>query len=177
MSGAVLGPAPDFVEPITAWRVWRVVEQAGELLLASVVKRTVWRPGEPLVAECLDHRPFVDWVRRRPVHEAPQERCECGIYAATLDYASRYLNDALPDALTRVVGRVALWGTVVECEHGYRASHAYPVELFVPADPARGWKLDLRAIVAGLRRYGVPTELLDTDRRGAPALLEATTHS
>jgi hypothetical protein len=31
----------------------------------------------------------------------------------------------------RVLGTVALWGRVVELEHGWRASHAYPLRLFV----------------------------------------------
>jgi hypothetical protein len=29
-----------------------------------------------------------------------------------------------------VLGRVALWGRVVEHEHGWRASHALPLDLY-----------------------------------------------
>jgi hypothetical protein len=39
--------------------------------------------------------------------------------------------------LGRVAGRVRLWGTVVECERGWRASHAYPSRLLVALDDGR----------------------------------------
>jgi hypothetical protein len=152
--------APDFVEPLVAWRVWRVVERHGELSLASVVKRTVWPAGKPLVAECLKARPFLDWVRRGEPHEAPIERCECGIYAASLDRAEEYLNDSIPEALARVLGRVALWGSVVECERGFRASHAYPLALYVTSRPSREPRRTPEEIAAGLARYGVTVERL-----------------
>jgi hypothetical protein len=153
---------PDFVEPFVAWRVWRVVERDGELSLASVVKRTVWPAGQPLVAECLKSRPFLD-VRRRPPHGAPTERCECGIYAATLERAEEYLNDSYPEALARVLGRVALWGSVVQCERGFRASHAYPLALYVSTRATRNPRRTPDEIAAGLARYGVTVERLPAD--------------
>jgi hypothetical protein len=48
--------APDFVEPLEAWRVWRVLQTDAVLTLASVVKGVAWSPGEALVAECLGPR-------------------------------------------------------------------------------------------------------------------------
>ena len=64
-------------------------------------------------------------------HAAPSLECACGIYAA------RRPEDALvyltgrdeASVVGRVLGRVALWGLVVEGEHGWRAERAYPVEL------------------------------------------------
>ncbi len=38
-------------------------------------------------------------------------------------------------SLIRVMGKVSLWGTVIETEHGYRASHAYPLRLYIPLHP------------------------------------------
>jgi len=163
--------APDFAEPLEAWRVWRVVGCHGELSLASVMRRTVWPAGEPLRAECLVPRAF-GWLRRRPQHDAPEEACDCGIYAADLEEASRYLYDSLPDALARVVGQVSLWGVVVECERGLRASRAYPGSLYV----SRGTSRDPDAVddlAAGLERYGVPVEVLTDDRPTLARLLEA----
>lgn len=163
--------APDYFEPFEAWRVWRVLRDGDELALASVVKRTLWPACEPLAAECLKALPFVDWLLRRRPHDAPEECCECGIYAASLDAVRRYLSDSLPDARTRVIGRVALWGSVVECELGYRATYAYPLSLCVPL-PVRGRARETtEEVAAGLERYGVPVHILPRDRITAPALM------
>ena len=116
--------------------MWRVLQTDGVLTLASVVKAVAWSPGEALVAECLGPR-LIPLPRVRP-HAAPGPRCECGIYATDLARASRYLRDSIPFDLDRVLGRVALWGTVVECERGFRASHAYPVALYVPLGRGKG---------------------------------------
>lgn len=59
-----------------------------------------------------------------------------------------------------MIGHVSLWGTVVESERGWRASHAYPKQLYVPlAKRNRG---AANEIEKHLRDYGVPVELLDT---------------
>jgi hypothetical protein len=138
--------------------VWRVLQHDGALTLASVVKGVAWPAGEPLVAECLGPR-LNPLPRLRP-HPAPGARCECGVYATDLKRASHYLRDSIPFDLGRVLGRVALWGTVVECERGLRASHAYPVALYVPV--GRGNRALRRALelASGLKRYRVPVELL-----------------
>jgi hypothetical protein len=59
----------------------------------------------------------------------------------------------------RVFGRVALWGKVVECERGWRATRAYPSRIYVPADTRLG-SADEVEIAAQLTEYGVPVELL-----------------
>jgi hypothetical protein len=164
--------APDFCEPFEAWRVWRVVREGDDFALASVVKRTIWPAGEPLEAECLKALPFFDWLLRRRPHDAPEECCECGIYAATLDTVRRYLTDSLPDARTRVIGRVALWGAVVECERGYRATYGYPLSLCVPLPVGGRARAAAAEIAAGLGRYGVPVRVLRRDRITAPALAQ-----
>jgi hypothetical protein len=64
----------------------------------------------------------------------------------------------------RVIGRVALWGDVVEGSAGWRASHAYPTELFVPSGAAGRSGLRRRAyvdeIMQALEVYGVPVDLV-----------------
>jgi hypothetical protein len=57
------------------------------------------------------------------------------------------------------VGRVSLWGTVCECERGWRASHAYPAQLYVPIAGIESVRA--ACIVDDLRRYGVPVRALD----------------
>jgi hypothetical protein len=151
--------APDFLEPFEAWRVWRVVRRDDEYVLASVMYPTVWRPGEPLVAECLARRlwrPF----RRRDAHAAPDAGCQCGIYGAAIEGAREYFKGISPDGSVRVLGRVSLWGTVIECTRGFRASHAHPSRVFLPGDFGSRGRVDWNRLVAGLSRYGVPVEPL-----------------
>jgi hypothetical protein len=161
--------APDYCEPIVAWRVWYAVESAGELRLSSVYHRAHWPPREPLEAVC--HRLRLPFRAR---HEAPSARCHCGIYAALPDVARDYLpRDSLRSPVPAVVGRVHLWGSVVECERGWRASHAYPEQLYVPI---LGRDADTAARVAnGLKCYGVPIEVLDAS--AAEAMVEVITRS
>ena len=138
--------------------MWRVLQHDSTLTLASVVKGVAWPAGEPLVAECLGPR-LIPLPRLRP-HPAPGARCECGVYATDVTRASQYLRDSIPFDLGRVLGRVALWGTVVECERGFRASHAYPVALYVPVGRGNGALRHALELATGLKRYRVPVELL-----------------
>ena len=64
-------------------------------------------------------------------------RCRCGIYAFRSE--QRALGEAPPPSHWHslwgdytVLGEVALWGKVVEHEHGYRAEHAMVQRLLVP---------------------------------------------
>lgn len=174
MSDAFLELAPDFAEPLEHWRVWRLVDADGRLSLGSIIKPTLWPAGRPLVADCLHRSSFAWWRRRRQPHDAPEEKCECGIYATKLERLGPYLVEPLPhDAVARVLGKVALWGTVVECERGFRASHAYPVELYVPMDASRDRRVGAEELVQRLADYDVRIDLLDARGREAPAVLEA----
>jgi hypothetical protein len=65
--------------------------------------------------------------------------------------------EAVERLLGRVAGRVLLWGTVVECEHGWRASHAYPDRIYVQRG-ADSPLLDRIGVAGGLASYGVPVE-------------------
>ena len=151
--------APDFIEPFEAWRVWKVVRHNGQFSLGSVVQRTVWPAGEALVAQCLAGSRLSLLLRRRKArHEAPDVGCRCGIYAAGLETVGQYAADAPFSGVSRVIGQVALWGTVVECERGYRASCAYPSRIYVPADAGEPWRIGWDEVALGLCRYGVPVE-------------------
>ena len=74
-----------------------------------------------------------------------------------------YLDSSYPGraSVERVLGQVRLWGTVIECERGWRGEHAYPDRLFVPRRPATTSSYEFAAeIAAGLRDYGIPISLL-----------------
>ena len=77
----------------------------------------VWEPGRPLAAAC-PHG-----------HPASTLECACGIYAARdPESALVYLTGRdEPGVVGRVLGRVALWGLVVEGEHGWRGEACLPV--------------------------------------------------
>jgi hypothetical protein len=76
-------------------------------------------------------------------------------------------------AVQAVLGRVFLWGSVVECEQGWRAERAYPTALYLPtsAPEARRGRLGrLRPrgqgaigapeVARGLSAYSVTVELI-----------------
>src|SRR4051812_13449700 len=139
VSSTVRG-APDAIEPIRAWRVWRasIDGVAGQATLHSLADRwTPWRPGETLEARCPSG-----------AHLAPSAECTCGVYAhktrkAAIKHA-RMVSGA-------ILGEVELWGKVVEHEHGYRAQYARPRALWVPHFPD-----DAPCISHALGRYRLP---------------------
>ena len=100
-------------EPLMAWRAWALTgrRDGTELLLRPVAGRSrPWRPREPAEAACKHAR----------LHAAPNVDCSCGLHA-THD----------PGILRRtrtpaVLGRVALWGRVIEHDLGFRAEFGYP---------------------------------------------------
>jgi hypothetical protein len=167
---------PDYIEPLVGWRSWLVVSVEGELVLCSPMYLMLWPPGEAVVASCQTRsRPagVVAW----PPHPVPWELCHCGIHASqsaqsAVSYASApNLARHIHEVEQPVFGRVSLWGLVVECEHGWRAEHAYPAALHVPALTVRRGRdreqehpsLPAEAIADALTRYGVPVELIASE--------------
>jgi hypothetical protein len=154
---------PDYVTPIVGWRAWRALETEDGVRLSSVVFSLLWQPRSELRAVC---QPYPSPGPAYPArHPAPQRGCNCGIYAgATVAQAEPYLDgySHLSGGAPVVLGRVALWGTVVEGAGGWRASHAYPHELFVLG--RREPRADADDLAAALAEYGVPVEVLDCAR-------------
>jgi hypothetical protein len=136
--------AAEALRPAVGWKVWRVDHDLERTRLRSVLYGDVWPVREPLSASC-----------RRLLnvpHEAPSAGCECGIHAGReLAAWEHYL---AVDGGSRVFGRVLLWGATVEGSSGWRAAHARPVEIFVPAAVTGA-----EEVAAGLAVYGVPVEL------------------
>ena len=120
----MLAAAPDYVEPVLGWRVWLVVDQGRRLALASVLYPTIWPTRSAFAAECCATSQSA--LR----HRVPHVRCGCGIHAAvSVEDAAAYFDGRGGASLRevyRVIGRVALWGSVVEGDKGWRASHGYP---------------------------------------------------
>ncbi len=157
---------------LIAWRAWTVWEHAGALSLRSFAftldPANTWPARQPYVARCRFRRP----------HVAPVRSCSCGIYG----YArlSSLLGDqhCLPHRLMGdtptstasgldfrghryrgvVVGRVALWGHVIEHEGGYRAQYAYPQLVY--ATCLSGEQRAALASAYGIEVYHVPLSAL-----------------
>jgi hypothetical protein len=140
--------------------------------LRSVVYDTLWPPRNELVARCLSRsRALLARLRRRSEHVPPAGSCGCGIYATREpEEAASYLEEhSWGDALSvqRVIGTVSLWGRVIECRRGWRASHAYPQTIYVPTTRDREplGAAPGQEVALALTDYGVPVELLDADAR------------
>jgi hypothetical protein len=177
VAAALSDHAPDYAAALESCRAWSVVATEDGYRLGSIVMPTVWPPREPLVARCLRASP-TNWLRRHRAreHGAPDAPCACGIYAAPISLLKQYVHDPLGNgAVGLVLGYVSLWGTVIECERGLRASHAYPLRLYVPTastlKPRHHWD----DVIADLEVYGVPVEPLETSCKGAISLLRETT--
>jgi hypothetical protein len=180
-------PAPDYFQPTVGWRVWLVVEEHGELRLASVMYPTVWEPRREEVAYCrpgdphrhAHHTPGEQIASHAGPHLAPHVRCGCGIYASKgVELAASYFDGYGPtfdQPAFRVIGRVSLWGRVIEGDRGYRASHAYPSHLYVPGRSLNGGSdVSPEEVALAMTVYGVPVELLEglTKRRVTDALVD-----
>jgi hypothetical protein len=144
--------------PVTGWRAWTVVETPAGLRLGSVLHDLVWPLGRPVVADCrLDEDPFATAVAPHPV---PGAACNCGFHAArdAADALSYARGRDEPGTVCRILGEVTLWGHVLQTEAGWRASHAYPLRLYVPD----------AELAAALAAYGVDISSLECGSRSSP---------
>jgi hypothetical protein len=108
--------APDLIEPIVAFRSWRVVDGR----LRSVYLPTFWSERE-MTASCLcSESPDPDSPRAAPAgHGVPDRGCTCGIYA----YYRPDMNFPTVDH-QGVTGIVSVWGSIEVHDEGMRAEHA-----------------------------------------------------
>lgn len=118
MLRARLEPEPTrLAEPILAWRTWTLAgsRRGRPLLLPIAGPGSPWHPREPARASC----------RQRRAHEGrvPGVGCRCGLHA------TREVEPLRRAREPAVLGRVALWGRVIEHERGYRAEYGYPQRL------------------------------------------------
>jgi hypothetical protein len=99
---------------VIAWRAWGLTGRAEDLRLQPVGPFSrPWSPGRPAEARC----------ERWRFHRAPAIDCSCGVHGIRdFELLRRVRGRA-------VIGTVALWGTIVEHEEGYRARFGYPLEV------------------------------------------------
>jgi hypothetical protein len=109
---------------LIGWRVWCVTRRRDNFRLASVIRDQVWPADGETIARC------------ESGHAAPDEHCACGIHAAREPAAIlSYLRGRdEPATVARVLGRVQLWGRVIEHEAGWRAERARALEVWLPPE-------------------------------------------
>ena len=107
---------------VTAWRTWRVWLSSEGLSLHSVAAAPnlgEWQPLRPMEARC-------GYREMRP------PACECDSCPSGDNKCGIYAYREAPSSVTHamgIVGRVALWGTVIEHQTGYRSQFAYPIDV------------------------------------------------
>lgn len=109
-----------YLEPILGWRAWKV--DRGRLY--STVWGNLWPDRTRLEARCgLGGRSSPGGLRG--MHDAPSLQCQCGIYALKAREDALYLAGQIMAPDVAAIGRVSLWGRVVETQGGYRGQYAY----------------------------------------------------
>jgi hypothetical protein len=111
--------APDYVEPFRAYRAWKFEDDQLQSL-----NGVAWEPRQAMVASCGSNASLIKQ------HLSPHTDCTCGIYAGK---NLEHLVD-INYAQMGIHGEVDLWGTILECELGYRAQYAYPRYFVIPPE-------------------------------------------
>ena len=150
-------PQETVAGPIYGYRRW-MVENG---LLLSINDRLAWPPGVATRATCtftLSPHFYLDegGIRALPSGPPPQKGCSCGYYAWKSVAIAR--GDVSTQEPGFILGKVALWGRVIDHQDGYRAEYAYPVELYWPL-PMADFPVpeDIRLkLETTAKNYGVP---------------------
>lgn len=112
---------------IIGWRAWRIFQDDPYEYLRSMFAINVWIPGEPMTGN-------VDWVYGVHAFKTKEE--------AILNYSFHAV------ASDVVIGRIALWGKVIEHELGYRAEYGAIEsldEMFTTKERYKRWPWSKRA--------------------------------
>ncbi|MEK7501166.1 MAG: hypothetical protein AAB642_03520 [Patescibacteria group bacterium] len=138
-------------EPVIAWRAWLIQAHEEKPPWRSKLwwqyLLSIYNPGKhwlewsekPMESICVPPT-FLERIRMIKLkwakHGAPDPVCQCGFYGAKTaeDLLCGFDLSVLRTRLgwrPLAVGRVALWGRLIEHEQGYRAQFAWPVEIWV----------------------------------------------
>jgi len=152
---------PDYLSPITAFRLWRW-DAAG----LKSLNGEPWIPGQPLHAVCRADRSGSIAGLSKATHnpaDLPSFSCTCGDYAArTMEHLRQCGYRKLG-----VHGEVFLWGAVVEHERGWRAQFAYPKTLFLAAEAIPFSISEINTRLRTLAEFGTDIFLLRERERVA----------
>jgi hypothetical protein len=165
----MLARIPDLVQVITAYRAWRVESVNGQVRLSALGMDVVWEPRQKAEAVCMQ---WASWKMGRLLskeacpleHEAPDFHCCCGIWGfKSIENLRLALGRTYRPS---VIGKVSLWGRVIETENGFRAQYAYPEQLWVCEASSPAEELGLV--------YGVPVRTAKLGDLNTIAMIDKT---
>lgn len=154
--GSVLAAAtprpdvPDLIEPIVGWRRWAGIYDEKDTRLLALVYPDEWKRGENR-ARCAAHEAMLAIKSESPPACTAEHMidCNCGFFAFKEAEMGRLFSSPYGDEGEGAVpyGRVALYGTVIEHEFGWRASHARVLSCSLPrVAEAYGVEVETREI-------------------------------
>ncbi|MBI3273565.1 MAG: hypothetical protein HYZ69_00300 [Candidatus Colwellbacteria bacterium] len=154
---------PGILEPITAWRAWNVRNFGLNYYLTALSQfagRSLWRA--PFQANCF-------WASAFSGHgNIPSDICGCGFYGCKTLF--KLLRQVYPPLTAHgdifcAVGKVTMWGKVLEYEGGYRAEFAKPISLWVFHDQKGNLRI-IQNMRQGLElEYQITPQLYPVRRR------------
>ncbi len=158
---------------VLGWRAWRLKPLCAVppvdphlLFSATAMSETPWPADRTMTAVCRRTITFAAFAyygaNRGANHDevAPAMDCTCGVYArATPERVMREYYKGATQGGMAVIGRVRLWGRVIEHEDGYRAQCAR-VDMLLPLWPPR-MDARMRALAA---RYGATVDDVEAER-------------
>ena len=145
-------PSDMIVTAVVGYRIWYIpIERPGTLHSWTIVHHQ-WKPCERVEASCANHLTCAS-TRFKGYTRAHEDGCNAGVYAfKTKEQAQDLYIDQLEDmvqccSIARemndpsilvpgdprdriAVGKVYLWGKVLECTKGFRGQYAYPAALY-----------------------------------------------
>lgn len=130
------GKAPDYIEPLTAYRAWNWTAEG-----VTSLNGALWTPKVAFEATCDRHNDWKSMLAsatteaarefwQSNAHHVPDPSCTCGMYAGInmqhlidINYIQRGIH-----------GEVSLWGRLYRHTLGWRAQFAYPKFFVAPAN-------------------------------------------
>lgn len=125
---------PDYFTPLVGWRVWSGYDPIS-LGLKALTNNYYWVPDAPLTCKCEccggPTKPSMTNMQGFYAFKSLRDliRQRAHVYHRGYHQSASH---HMP-----IVGQVYLWGTIVDCEFGYRAEKAYPKSLLVCSEEVK----------------------------------------
>lgn len=146
-----LPEAPDSIDLVAGWRAWRLHSTRffDRTSVPIQSRRSIWGL-QSIYSSLYDQHlwPFLNPVRGECIggvkHEIPDRSCNCGVSAFHRVDELVSLAPTLLGSQLCVIGKVVGWGRVIVHEHGWRASHVYPISVGLICTHCRVEKHELK---------------------------------
>jgi len=116
-------PIKEILYSYRGWHVDSITKLLKPISLTAITAS--WTPLKALKANCSMRYPRGGFTHH--YNTSPQWYCECGYYSSK---SISDLNEAYNITHFNVIGKIANWGKIIECEKGFRTEFAYPQVLY-----------------------------------------------